>query len=462
MPETTSTLQAGEGIPLAQRRAAMAAVLMSVGMATLDTAIANTALPTMARDLGADASASIWIVSAYQLAVIAALLPFASLADTIGHRRVYMWGISVFTLASLLCGVAWSLPLLAGARLLQGLGGAGIMSANLALIRFIYPTNLLGRGAGLNALAVAVCFTIGPSVASLILSVASWHWLFLINVPIGVASMLLSQRFLPSTQRGGARFDGRAALLSAAMFTLLILGIDAIGHGSPWPTIVAELASGSVCCALLLRRQAGHAAPMLAVDLFRIPVFALSSLTSICSFTTQGLAFVALPFLFQHGMGRSQVAAGFLMTPWPAVVGVMAPLAGRLSDRYPTGILGGIGLALLAIGMALVAILPAEPSTLDIVWRMMLCGAGFGFFQSPNLRAMMSSAPARRAGGASGVVATSRQFGQTSGAAMVALCFGLSAVDGPRLALWLGCGFAGLGTIVSLLRLAAPKPGAKP
>jgi DHA2 family multidrug resistance protein-like MFS transporter len=335
------------------------------------------------------------------------------------------------------------------------------MSANLALIRFIYPTNLLGRGAGLNALSVAVCFTIGPSVASLILSVASWHWLFLINVPIGVVSMLLSQRFLPSTQRGGARFDGMAALLSAAMFTLLILGIDAIGHGSPWPTIVAELASGSVCCALLLRRQAGHAAPMLAVDLFRIPVFALSSLTSICSFTTQGLAFVALPFLFQHGMGRSQVAAGFLMTPWPAVVGVMAPLAGRLSDRYPTGILGGIGLALLAMGMALVAVLPAEPSTLDIVWRMMLCGAGFGFFQSPNLRAMMSSAPARRAGGASGVVATSRQFGQTSGAAMVALCFGLSAMDGPRLALWLGCGFAAVGTIVSLLRLAAPQPGAK-
>jgi DHA2 family multidrug resistance protein-like MFS transporter len=200
---------------------------------------------------------------------------------------------------------------------------------------------------------------------------------------------------------------------------------------------------------------------MLAVDLFRIPVFALSSLTSICSFTTQGLAFVALPFLFQHGMGRSEVEAGFLMTPWPAVVAVMAPVAGRLSDRYSTGVLGGIGLVTLSIGMALLALLPADPSTADIIWRLLVCGAGFGFFQSPNLRAMMSSAPARRAGGASGVVATSRQFGQTSGAALVALCFGMSVTDGPRLALWLGCGFAAAGTVASLLRLVAPKPGVK-
>ncbi len=453
MADPVPTLQAGVGLPVAQRRAAMAAVLMSVGMATLDTAIANTALPTMARDLGADASASIWIVSAYQLAVIAALLPFASLADTIGHRRVYMWGISVFTLASLLCGVAWSLPLLAGARLLQGLGGAGIMSANLALIRFIYPTNLLGRGAGLNALAVAVCFTVGPTVASLILSVASWHWLFLVNVPIGAVAMLLSQRFLPSTQSGGARFDGWAAVLSALMFTLIILGIDTIGHdGEPW-VAGAEVAVGAVFGALLLRRQAGHPAPMLAVDLFRIPVFTLSALTSICSFATQGLAFVALPFLFQHGMGRSQVESGFLMTPWPAIVAVMAPVAGRMSDKYSTGVLGGIGLAALAVGMASLAWLPSDPSTSDIVWRLVLCGAGFGFFQSPNLRAMMSSAPARRAGGASGVVATSRQFGQTTGAALVALCFSASTVDGPRLALWLGCGFAGAAAIASLLRI---------
>lgn len=461
MPDATISLQAGQGLPTPQRRAAMAAVLMSIAMATLDSAISNTALPTIARDLSANASASIWVVSAYQLAVVAALLPLASLADTMGHKRIYLSGIVVFTLASLFCGMAPTLPLLAGARVLQGLGGAAIMSVNLALIRFIYPSAIFGRGAGMNALVVALSFTVGPTVASLILSVASWHWLFLINVPVGVAALALALRSLPATERSGSRFDVGAAGLSAGMFTLLILGVDAIGQGSAWAIVVAELAGGSVCCALLLRRQAGHPAPMLAVDLFRNPIFTLSALTAMCSFATQGLAFVSLPFLFQHSMGRSQVEAGFLMTPWPAVVAVMAPLAGRLADRYSTAILGGGGLAGLSVGMAALALLPADPSVADIAWRLVLCGGGFGFFQSPNIKALMSAAPPRRSGGASGVVATSRLLGQTGGAALVALCFGLSEAQGPRLALWLGCGFAAAGAIASLLRVTVAKPGAR-
>ena len=398
--------------------------------------------------------------------MVATLLPFAALGDLLGHRRVYGGGLVLFTVASLACGLAWSLPTLAAARAFQGLGAAAIMSVNAALIRFIYPPSRLGRGLGLNALVVAVAFTVGPTVASAILSVATWHWLFLINVPFGLGAMALSLRTLPATSGSGHGFDPLAALLCAVFFALLILGLGTVAHNGGIGPAALQWAGALVCGVLLLRRQAGHPAPLLAVDLFRRPVFALSSLTAICAFSTQGLAFVSLPFLLQNVLGHSQVATGFLITPWPALVALVALIAGRLSDHYPPGLLGGLGLLALALGMGALAWLAGpgrNPSNAAIVAWLMLCGAGFGFFQSPNLRAIMGSAPPERSGGASGVVATSRLLGQTLGAALVALCFHVSLPGGPAIALWLGCGFALVGSLLSGLRLVVARPvGAAP
>ncbi len=455
MPQSTTAVLA-DGLPRRDRLEAIAAISLTVAMANLDGAIANTALPTIAGDLGTNGAAAIWVVNAYQVAMLAALLPLAALGEIVGHRRVYVAGLALFTATSLACGLAWSLPSLIVARALQGLGAAAIMSVNTALIRFIYPSNMLGRGVGYNALAVAIGITAGPTVASLVLSVTSWHWLFLINVPVGLLAIWFA-RSLPKTARAKHPFDAIAALLCAGLFAPLALGLGAATHRE-WPLAAVELAVAVVCGVALVRRQAGHPAPMLAVDLYRIPVFALSSATAICSFTTQGLAFVSLPFLLQTALGRSQVETGYLITPWPAVVALMAPIAGRLSDRYPAGLLGGIGLAILAGGMALSAGLPADSTSLQIGAAMALCGAGFGFFQSPNLRALMTSAPRERSGGASGIVATARLLGQTAGAALVALCLSLSSDRGPTLALWLGCGFAALGSVTSFLRLLAARP----
>jgi DHA2 family multidrug resistance protein-like MFS transporter len=160
-----------------------------------------------------------------------------------------------------------------------------------------------------------------------------------------------------------------------------------------------------------------------------------------------------LPFYFESVLHRDPIETGFLMAPWAIVVALAAPIAGRLSDRYPPGLLGGVGLAILSAGMASLAWLPADPSVPDIVWRMALCGIGFGFFQSPNLRALMSSAPPERSGGASGVVATARLIGQTTGAALVALCFGLGGAQGPTWALALGAVFAAVAALTSSARL---------
>ena len=160
-------------------------------------------------------------------------------------------------------------------------------------------------------------------------------------------------------------------------------------------------------------------------------------------------------------MLRSQLETGFFITPWPLVVAIMAPIGGRLSDRFSAGILGGLGLVLLGVGMLLLAILPASPGIANIVWRMVICGVGFGLFQTPNMKALMSSAPSHRSGSASGIVATARLTGQTTGAALAALCFALAGRNGATVALALGAGFAAVGSVMSFLRLVAtPAPKA--
>ncbi len=444
-----------DGLPPARRRWAVVTVIVAVSMASLDTSIANAVLPTIAVDVHATPAASIWVVNAYQLALVACLLPFSSLGEIYGYRRVYTYGLMVFTVASLICALSWSLPTLTAARVLQGVGAAGIMSVNTALIRFIYPARNLGKGVGLNALTVACSTALGPTVAAGILSIASWQWLFAINVPLGGLALMLATRFLPATPRATHRFDLTSAVLNAGTFGLLILGIGEGAHSASPITTAAVLCGAVVLGALLVHRQLGLSAPMLPVDLYRRPLFALSSATSTCSFAAQGLSFVSLPFYFQSVLGRSAVETGLLLTPWPVMTGLMAPIAGPLSDRYPPAILGGIGMMILCTGLSLMATLPAHPDTIGIVWRMMICGAGFGFFQSPNLKAIMSAAPPERSGGASGIIATSRLVGQSTGAALVALCFGISAMHGPALALTLAACFSGAAGIVSFSRLLA-------
>jgi MFS transporter, DHA2 family, multidrug resistance protein len=450
-----------DGLPADRRGWAAAAIFTALAMASLDTAIANIALPVIAVDLHVSAADAIWVVNVYQIALVATLLPLAALGEIVGHRRIYLGGLLLFTLASLACACAWSLPSLLTARVLQGLGASGIMSVNTALVRFVYPGRLQGRGFGHNALVVATAFTLGPTIASGILAVGTWSWLFAINIPFGVVAILIGLKTLPRTPRATHAFDFLGALLAAICLGLFILGIGSATHHARPGLVLTELGCAVLAGWVLLRRQADSPAPVLPIDLFRRPLFALSAATAICTFAVQGLAFVSLPFYFEDILGRSQVETGFFMTPWPLVVGIMAPIAGRLSDRYPAGILGGLGLALLAVGMALLAMLPASPHVADIVWRMVICGCGFGFFQAPNMKALMSSAPAGRSGSASGMVATARLMGQTTGAALAAFCFGLADREGATVALVLGAGFAAVGCVMSFLRLiAVPQPGA--
>ncbi|KVN11116.1 MULTISPECIES: MFS transporter [unclassified Burkholderia] len=448
-------MNADSGLPFPQRYWAIVCVALGITLAVLDGAIANVALPTIARDLRASDAASIWIVNAYQLAVTISLLPLASLGDRIGYRRVYIAGLALFTAASLGCALSSSLPALATLRVIQGFGAAGIMSVNTALVRMIYPSSQLGRGVAINAMVVALSSAVGPTVASAVLAVAPWPWLFAINVPIGIAAVYGSLRALPVNPGRDAPYDFVSAVMNACVFGLLIVSVDGLGYGENRANVAVTALAAAVIGYFFVKRQLTQPAPLLPVDLLRIPIFALSIGTSVASFTSQMLAFVALPFWLQNTLGFSQVQTGLYMTPWPLVIVVAAPLAGMLSDRYSAGALGGIGLVLFASGLLTLATIGAHPAPVDIVWRMALCGAGFGLFQSPNNRAILSSAPRERAGGASGMLGTARLTGQTLGAALVALIFGVAPQHGPTIALYTATAFAAVAAAVSLLRLRA-------
>jgi DHA2 family multidrug resistance protein-like MFS transporter len=320
---------------------------------------------------------------------------------------------------------------------------------------------MLGRGIGYNALVLSMSAAAGPTLAAIILSVGSWPWLFLINLPIGVAAVIVGCKALPHARGHGHPLDWVAAALSAAMMGCIIFGAETFARESSLlggVLIVVGLAAG----AMLVRREWGDPAPLFPVDLLKIRIFSMSIGTSTVSFAAQMLAYVTLPFLVQSVLGRSAFETGLLMTPWPLALGVVAPIAGRLADRVRAGLIGGIGLAIFAFGLFMLSQLGPHPGTFDIAWRMAMCGLGFGLFQSPNNRTIVSSAPRHRSGAAGGMLATARLLGQTTGAVAVGVAFHLAGVHaGPDL-LAASAVAALVAAGLSLLRLRSPRTVHRP
>ena len=264
---TPLSAPAPDGLPPAQRRRALVVIVLSLTMAVLDGTIVNLALPAMAQDLQASASGAIWVVNAFQLAVLGLLLPLAALGDRIGYRKVYLGGIAVFTAASLGCALATSLPMLVGMRALQGMGAAGLMAVNMALVRLVFPRHLLGRGIAINSLVVAASSVAGPSVAAAVLSVASWPWLFAVNVPLGLLVQWMGRNALPANAPRAAgmspvQIAPLDVLLNVLMFGLVFLGMDGLGthtgsggQSLPLSVSLGLLGAGLVLGAVYVRRQ---------------------------------------------------------------------------------------------------------------------------------------------------------------------------------------------------------------
>ncbi len=444
------------GLEQPRRAIAVAAVLAAIALAVLDASLANVALPTIAQSLHVTPAASVQVVTAYQAALVMALLPCAALGESLGFRRVFALGVGLFVGASGLCALAPSLAWLVAARALQGLGGAAIMSLGIALLRQVVPIDRLGSAIGWNALTVALASAAGPSMGALILSFGGWRWLFAVNLPVGLAALLFA-RMLPRVPGTGRRLDLVSMMLNGGLFSALIVGAEALPSQPVVGVLLLAVAIATLIA--LLRRELPKAAPLIPLDLLRRRPFRISVIASVCCFTGQAAGMVALPFHLQHEFGQTPWMTGLLMTPWPLMVAVTSQIAGRLSERMPTAWLCAVGGVGLTVGLGLLGLWPHGSEPLALAIPIALCGFGFGLFQVPNNRNMFLAAPAERSGAAGGMQGTARLTGQTLGALLMTLLFaGLSVSIAPRIGLCLAACVTLAAGLVSLLRAGAVTP----
>ncbi|PRY70810.1 MFS transporter [Halomonas ventosae] len=441
-----------DGLPGPERRLAVLALILGTLMAVVDTTMVNIALPSLAADLGVSASRVVWVTNLFQVVCAAFLLVFAALSERVSRRRLYAAGVALFTLAALGSALAPNLETLLLFRALQGLGAAATLSIGPSLYRSIFPSRLLGSALGLSALVVAGGYAAGPTLGGLVLSVASWPWLFALHVPLGLCAASLAWRALPREAGRRDGFDWRGALCSVAMLAGLFLGLDGVGHGAPAWQVLGWLALSLLSAVLFLQRQRRARHPLLPLSLFAERRFTLAVSASGLAFVGQGLAFVALSFLYQQEMGFTPLETAWMFTPWPLAIMLVGPLAGQLADRVNPSLLSSGGLVLLLLGLAALAGLDAGAGVVDSLWRTALCGLGFGLFQPPNNREMMASVPRERSARASGVMSTTRTVGQSLGVALVGAF--LAAGAPVQATLWVGAGACVLSLAASLGRVS--------
>jgi EmrB/QacA subfamily drug resistance transporter len=395
---------------------------VSVGtfMATLDGSIVNVSLPSIRTAFGIDLATVEWIVVAYLLVVGSLLLPMGRLGEVAGFRTVYLYGFAIFTVASVCCGLAPTPLVLIVFRAVQGIGAAAIMAMGPAIVARTFPPGERGRALGFNAVSVSVGLTLGPALGGILTATGSWRAIFLVNLPVGLFAIAWAARILPAeAERRRQSFDIPGAVLLSGAFFSLLLGLT---EGEAWgwssgPVLGLfglALALGIAFVVVELRTPA----PMFDLALFRIRAFSAGLASVVFAYMGLFAAMFLLPFLLQGPSGFNPIEAGLLLTPIPLTTALVAPLSGSLSDRIGSRLPASLGLAVMAIGLLLLARLPPGFSVPDLVWRLVVIGVGQGLFTSPNSAAVLSAIPRGRVGTASGTVAQMRVTGQALGIAM--------------------------------------------
>lgn len=445
------TVESGHnGLDQPRRSIAIGAVLSAMAMVVIDGGLSNVALPTLATSLRITPSDAILVITAYQAAVVMMLLPSAALGERFGYRRVFAIGVGVFSAASLASALAPSLPWLIGSRFAQGLGGAAILALGVALLRFSVSNARLSSAIGWNALVVALSAAAGPPIGALIISFADWHWLYVANVPLGIA-VLVATRALPFVDLHKGQLDAVSIILNCAVFGFIVAGADTAKTA---PVLsVGAITLGVLALVTLVMRENPKSRPLIPIDLLRSFPFATSIIASVCCFTGQTAGLIALPFYLQHEMGQTPAMAGLYMTAWPLSVAIAASLAGQATWRIPTGWVCAVGAVLLTVGLGAIALWPLKDDPLLFTPFAVMCGVGFGLFQVANNRNMFLAAPPTRSAAAGGMQGTARLMGQTAGALLVAQLFALMPLAAtPQIAMGIGAAFTLAAGVISLLR----------
>jgi MFS transporter, DHA2 family, multidrug resistance protein len=440
-------------------------VATSIGtfITVLSNSVANTALPTIVHSLHVTSAASIWVVNAVQLATTATLLFFGSASDARGTKKVYLIGMTVFTLATLGCALAPTFEFLVLMRVVQGLGASAVAVTINSLNRALFAPAQLGRSVSVNTIFVAVGTAVGPTVGGVILAFASWPWIFGVNVPLGIIALVLGWRYLPTIPASGAKLDFYSGALAATALGGLFYALDAFARPHPGFIDVAVGVVGAIAMVLFVRRQLRLTHPMLAVELFRMPIFSVSVAASSSTYAAQSIAYVTLPFFFQSVLGKTPWESGLLLSAWAFTSFFVAVRIGHISDRYSSSLLCTIGVVVMGAGLAGFALLPELPPTIAIVACAAVAGAGFATFQTPNNRAILINATPEQTGRAAGVMATARLSGQTLGAVLVGIIFEIASSTGAaravpgrgviEIAMLAACGWIAIAAVLSSIRL---------
>jgi EmrB/QacA subfamily drug resistance transporter len=397
----------------------MAAVAMSILLATIDGSIVNVALPTLERELQTEFAVVEWVVLAYLLALVTLLPSVGRLGDMIGKKSIYITGFIVFTVGSVLCGLSLDVYWLIGFRVLQAVGAAMVLALGAAILTEAFPPSERGKALGLFGTFVSVGIVLGPTLGGILIKTLSWHWIFFVNLPVGIIGVWMALKFVPAFKPvGKQRFDfpGAITLCLSLLALLLALSLGQQIGFSQTPTLLL-FAAWLLFLILFIVIELRTHQPMIDLRLFRNILFSINLITGFMTFVAVSGVFILMPFYLQNVLGYDTLHVGYIMSIVPMALGVIAPLAGALSDRLGTRPITVVGLVLLIIGYYLASTLDANTDVLGYVLRLLPIGIGMGIFQSPNNSAILGSAPRERLGVVSGLLSTTRTLGQTAGVA---------------------------------------------
>jgi EmrB/QacA subfamily drug resistance transporter len=444
----------------------LAAVGVGTFMSALDGSVVNTTLPLIRRAFGSDVATVEWVVTIYLLVVSGLLLSFGRLGDLRGHKVMYVSGFAVFVGSSALCGLAPSVESLVAFRAVQALGAAMLFANGPAILTGNFPAAQRGQALGLQATMTYLGLTAGPALGGFLAGRFGWRSVFYINVPVGVLTLALSARFIPRdrpAERSG-RFDvaGAGAFLLGLMTLLLALNQ---GHDWGWTSapVLGLLAAAAAFGSIFVAIESRVASPMLDLRLFSSRIFSTSTASAVLNYIClYSIAFL-MPFYLIQGRGLGPAQAGLILTAQPLVMAVAAPLSGTLSDRIGSQLLSTAGMAILGIGLLLLARLGSESSFGQVAGALVVVGIGIGIFISPNTSALMGAAPRNRQGIAAGVLATARNVGMVLGVGLAGAIFTTVVARGPagdpaslftavRLSFLVAAGVGFLGAVVSAAR----------
>jgi EmrB/QacA subfamily drug resistance transporter len=412
----------------------MAAVAMGVFLATIDGSIVNVALPTLVRELQTEFAVVQWVVLAYLLTVTTLILSVGRLGDMIGKKPIYAAGFIIFTLGSALCGTAPTVYWLIGFRVLQAIGAAMMMALGMAIVTEAFPPPERGKALGIMGSIVSIGIVVGPVLGGIILSALSWRWVFYVNLPIGIAGILMVARFVPDIKPAGEQhFDYLGAFtLFVSLMALLLALTFGQQIGFTEISILALFAIWLGFLAIFLMIELRSSQPMIDLSLFQSRLFSVNLVTGFITFVSMAGTIILMPFYLENVLGYDPRSVGFLLAVVPISMGVIAPVAGSLSDRVGTRPITVAGLFMLLFGYYAISTLTIQTTSLGFILRFLPIGIGMGIFQSPNNSAIMGSAPRERLGIASGLLSITRTLGQTAGIAV------LGAVWASRVAYLLG------------------------